>query len=182
MDFQNSIIDHYISNWGGTPLLYLWDKGPIDKLPIDFRVLEFEPTPFRNMWTYATCCMSEPVEINPIELHIFSGKKDESIIELLTSVAFYHHNTAKLNLHDTINFGRPWTQNSLCKFGYVSLPYLDGPKLENLKIEKTHKFFWLIPITEKEKQYKRTFGYEKLEESFEKGLNYLDPNRQSSVE
>src|ERR1700743_1030221 len=110
--YQQTIIDHYITNWHVEPNPYLWDKGPIEKLPFDFRVLEFPPTGRRNMWTYATCGMSQPLDENPIELHLFSSKQDVTIVELLTALTYYHRNTRPVGLAHTVNFGRAWQDNS----------------------------------------------------------------------
>lgn len=184
-EYYSQILDHYQKIWNGIANTYLWDKGPIEKLPFNFRVIEFEPNKTRRVWTYATIGMSQELDNNPIELHIFSSIRDTNIIELLTVVAYYHCNTKKIDLNNTINFGRPWQNKSLCEYGFISLPYLDGPIIENLELNgsnKLIKFYWLIPITEKEVDYKKLFGSEALENEFEKtGLDYIDPSRKSIV-
>lgn len=180
--YQEEIIDHYEGRWQNEAKPYLWDKGQFEKLPFDFRVLEFAPNKLRDMWTYATCCMSQPNDLKPIELHIFSSKRDDAIIELLTAVAYYHRNTARLGLWHTVNFGKPWQDNSICDYGFISLPYLDGPSLEDLKKSNTGiiKFYWLIPVTRNEVEFKSQFGEEALEKRFEEtGLDYINPNRVS---
>jgi hypothetical protein len=180
--YFNQIIRHYKTKWENEPNVQFWDKGPIDKLNTDFRVLEFAPTKNRSMWTYATCCMSNDEDAYPIELHLFSVKQDQSLIELLFAIAYYHKTTAKLNLHHTINFGRSWQGQSNCSFGYISLPYLDGPELETLLIDgKCVKFYWLIPITESERNYKERCGIEALENLFDNGFNYIDNSRKSLI-
>ena len=184
MTYQKEILDHYEHQWKQIPKIYLWDKGPLEKMHHDFRVLEFSPSLKRNMWTYATCCMSQEEESNPIELHIFSLKRDQTIIELLTSLSYYYKNTLKFDLWHTINFGRPWQNESVCDYGLVSLPYLDGPELENLKFNKTNlaKFYWLIPVTKSEVEYKNEYGIEALEMKFDQiGLDYVNPNRESII-
>ena len=123
----------------------------------------------------------------PIELHLFSPKKDGSLIELLTTVAYYHKNTRRLNLWHTVNFGRGWQDKSACEYGLISLPYLDGPTLEDLYLaspeEKIFKFYWLIPVTKQEVDYKKKYGIEALEQLFElQSFNYLDSNRKSVVQ
>jgi hypothetical protein len=181
--YQESIILHYQNSWNaGEPAMFLYDKGPFNKLPYDFRVLEFEPRKARNMWTYATCCMSQPEDDVPIEMHIFSLNQDRTIVELLTAIAYYHRNTKRVGLNHSINLGRPWKNNSTCSYGLISLPYLDGPKLENFLSPENNqviKFYWVIPITEKEYLYKRSYGVEALEQKFGKDFNYLNPLRQS---
>ena len=164
--------------------IYLWDKGPIENLLFNFRVLEFAPSKQRDMWTYATCCMSQLGDKKGVEVHIFSSKRDESLIELLFASAFYHRNNKKLDLWHTINFGRPWQDDSKCEYGLFSLPYLDGPDLENLTSKDNWEvnFYWLIPITKLEVEFKSKYGIELLEGKFEQvGLDYINPNRDSSI-
>lgn len=184
-DYQNKILEHYISIWGDSFKIYLWDQGPFQKLPYDFRVLEFSPHGDRTIWTYATCCMSQPEDQQPIELFIFSEIQNSELIELLTTVVYYHRNTSKLGLNHTLNFGKPWQKESKCEYGFISLPYLDGPDLENLLIHETHKqvgFYWLIPVTKAEVDFKKKFGVEALEMKFDTpGFDYVDHARKSLV-
>ncbi len=186
MDFDiNRIRKHYVNNWENIPIIKTWDKGPMQKIDDSaFHILEFTPTKEREMWTYATCGMSFGKDAQNLkELHIFSPRKDDSLVELLTGVAYYHRTTKNLDLWHTINFGRPWQDNSLCEYGLISLPYLDGPKLENMYVpeyDENMKFYWLIPITEDEVDFKSRMGVESLEEKFEeKNLDYVNPKRKS---
>ncbi len=182
-NLKNKIIDHYVDNWQNQPEVKTWPSGPMEDLDDNFSVLEFSPSNDREMWTYATCGMSNFEEENPLELHLFSNKKDESIVELLTMIAYYHRTGSNLGLEHTVNFGRSWQDDSSCSFGLVSLPYLDGPKLENLympEYDENLKFLWLIPLTEDEVNYKKEYGMEALEEKLEQQqFNYLDSNRKS---
>jgi len=186
MDYnlENKIIDHYKINWNNLPKIETWDNEKINEKISGFKVLEFSPTSERDMWTYATCGMSTLEEENPIELHIFSQTQDKKMVELLTVVAFYHREN-NLDLFHTVNFGTPWQGSSKCSYGLISLPYLDGPTLENLyldSIDENLKFYWLIPIHKDEVEYKKKYGVEELENKFdEKEFNYLDPNRDSVV-
>ncbi len=185
MDYQNSIIQHYTGFWKKNPSFYYWSEGPVTDLSPVFRVLEFPPNDIHKMWTYATCCMSNMNDPNPVELHLFSSVQDTSLTELLTIVAHYHKTGSPINLDHTINFGRPWQNRSKCEYGLVSLPYLDGPELENFELsdkQKTVKFYWLIPITKNEVEFKKLNGIEQLEQEFDnKEFNYLDPLRESVV-
>ncbi len=185
MDYQELIKCHYSDVWHQEPGIFYWDKGPANELPYDFRILEFAPYNGRQMWTYATCCMSQPDDSNKLELHLFSNVRDSSLIELLTTIAHYHRKGNMLALHHTINFGKAWQKESECSFGFVSLPYLDGPILEDFfipEIDLRVKFYWLIPITEKEREFKMQHGPEALEKKFdEMQINYVDSNRNSVV-
>jgi hypothetical protein len=161
-----------------------WSSGPVHELPERFRVLEFEPG--RDMrhwntayWIYATRCMSEETDDLPIELHLFSPFRSEEPVELLTITAYYHRTGRKLGLGHTVNFGKPWIGRSACEFGLISLPYLDGPALENMLLAaKIAKFYWLIPITEQERNYIKEHGLSVLEQKFEESnFNYADVSR-----
>lgn len=178
------VLRHYKDNWGAGYQIKRYEMGPMRTLSPDFRILEYPPTSQRKMWTYATCGMSSFDNQQPIELHIFSSIQDDNLVEILTAVSYYHMNDAKLNLNHTVNFGIPWQHGSNCSYGLISLPYLDGPSLEILKVDgsSTIHFYWLIPITLEERDYKKKHGTEALEEKFEqKGFDYLDPFRRSLV-
>jgi Suppressor of fused protein (SUFU). len=178
-DYRNEIISHYEKCWHKKPVIHTWKEGPTHKLPDNFSILEFAPLDKRDMWTYATCCMSQPSDISPIELHLFSSVKDEGLVELLTVMTYYHKNTTNLGLNHTVNFGRPWQGKSFCDHGLISLPYLDGPELEDMNATK---FYWLIPVTKEEVEYKKKYGVTALEDKFEeKGLDYINASRKGVV-
>ncbi|WP_129715462.1 suppressor of fused domain protein [Pedobacter sp. SYP-B3415] len=181
---EEHIRQHYINSWGNNFEIRKWLKGPNVKSNSQLEILEFKPTAQRMCWTYATCGMSSATQNTPVELHMFSETRDEGIIELLTAVSDYHHTGSNLSLWHTVNFGQPWQGTSRCEYGLISLPYLDGPKLETLKFnaQMTVNFYWLIPITAAEREYKIKNGVDALEEQFEKSnFNYLNPDRQSVV-
>jgi len=158
------------------------DKGPIERLNPEFFILEFSPNPIHNFWTYCTVGMSiERADTNLIELFVYSPKKDDSLVELLTICASYHRNSLPINLNHTLNIGRPWLDQSICDHAFISLPYLDGDKIEIFNFEGlTYHCYWLIPITRQERDYKIEFGSEALEQLFEeKHLDYINANRQN---
>lgn len=173
------ISDHYLERWSINPILIPFRAGPISELPKDFAVLAFPPHRERDMWTYATRCMSQKSDSERLELHMFSAKREDSIAELLTAIAHYHRTGKSLGIWDTVNFGRPWLGTSLCDHGLISLPYLDGPALEWFNLgELQARFLWLVPITHSEVVYARREGVEKLEERLERTkFNYLDASR-----
>lgn len=180
MTRRDLIKAHYSGFWNVTGKRSPFDRGPIHQLPADFCVLEFAPHGDRNMWTYATCGMSQAGDDLPIELHIFSPRKTDEVVELLYVAAHFHRTGQRLGLNHTINFGKPWISPSSCDHGFISLPYLDGPGLENGP--DNIKCYWLIPITEAELGYAMAHGANALEERFERGpFNYLDPARSSVV-
>jgi hypothetical protein len=171
---------HYEKYFGILGKRIVFEKGPKEKLGDSFSVLEFAPNKRYNFWTYCSIGMSLGREDdNLIELFVFSPRQDMAQVELITVCASYHRNVLPLNIHHTINIGRPWLDNSKCDHCFISLPYLDGDELEIFNFEqKVFHSYWLIPITEKETDYKIDKGCEALEQLFEtKGLNYLDPER-----
>jgi hypothetical protein len=129
--------------------------------------------------------MSQPQDSISLELHLFSSSESEMHVELLTAITHYHRTGKAIGLHDTVNFGREWVPGSQCEHGLISLPYLDGPALEWLRIKKTGtsvRFLWLVPITREELTLAKSQGVEALERVFEtKSLNYADPMRASVV-
>lgn len=182
-EYASIVKHHYETNWGKKYNERKLQMGPMCDLSSDFSVLEYEPNEKRTMWTYATCGMSSINFRHPIELHIYSSKQDSSIVELLTAISYYHKTENKLDVNHTVNFGKSWQANSKCTYGLISLPYLDGPALELLKINKliVH-FYWLIPIALKELEYKKAKGIEALEKEFDSSqFNYLDPMRKSVI-
>jgi hypothetical protein len=125
--------------------------------------------------------MSQPEDKVAIELHMFAPREENGIVELLFATAHFHRNKSNLDLHHTINFGRPWLDQSLLENGFISLPYLDWPKFEKISLDSEPvRFLWVIPILKQEAEFNSQHGPEKLEQRFEAvSVNYLDPNRNS---
>lgn len=183
MSWTEAISTHYTKNWNVQPAVCRFRRGAVYELPKEFKVLAFPPHSGRPLWTYATCGMSLPSDKNPVELHIFSYVQSEKIVELLFAISHFHRTGARLDLWHSVNFGRPWLSGSSCSFGLVSLPYLDGPTLENFECrEGIGKIYWLIPITEAELKLKKASGIEALEELFDtSGFVYAESTRASVV-
>jgi hypothetical protein len=182
-EYGECLIRHYETVWANSARRRHWERGPIHQLPQDFCVVEFQPSPTRNMWTYGTCCMSQIGDSSQVELHMFAPYASDLHVELLTIIAHYHRTGHMVGLGDSVNFGRPWLSGSSCSFGLISLPYLDGPEIEDLIVPELGiniKCYWLIPLTAEEVEYKKTAGVEALEQSLEESsFNYLDPKRRS---
>jgi len=185
MEYCEIIRCHYERQWSNSAKRRSWTEGPTHQLPPRFCVLEFPPVKSRRNWTYATCCMSQQDDDEPIELHLFSYVQERSLVELLTAVAHYNRTGSRLGLGHTVNFGRPWLPRSECSHGLISLPYLDGPSLEicdSQLITKPVRCLWLIPVTAREVEYAKKNGIESLEQRFEENeFNYIDPKRESIV-
>lgn len=181
--YHLGLIAHYEENWGPNYTQKAWKDSAILELNPQFTVLEFAPTEEKEMWSYATCGMSQPNDRKPIEVHIFSKKRDRNLFELLSDVALQQRRQNTIDVRNTINLGRPVQKNSFCTHALVSLPYPDGAKMEVAKIGgKETYFYWLLPITEKEADFKISCGLYDLEMLFDDPpLNYLDTKRKSVV-
>jgi hypothetical protein len=183
-NYTNKLKNHYQAFFGTKGNTLKLKKGPKEKLHSDFYILEFSQNKRHNFGVYCTVGMSiDRKDHNLLELFIFSPKQDDSIVELLTVCASYHRNLEPFNIHHTLNIGRPWLDNSICTHGFISLPYLDGNELEIFNFNgKTIHCYWLIPITEEERDYKMSNGCEALEQLFEeKQIDYLNPQRPNLI-
>ena len=181
MTTATEIEAHYLRNWGNTGVRCLFNEGPVSELSTDFAVLKFPPRADRQMWTFATRCMGEVDDAEPLELHCFSETDAAPLVEMLYAVAHFHRTGSALGLGHTVNIGRGWWEGSTLEYGLVSLPYLDGPALEYMA-GHSRRFLWLIPLYEQEAKFKREMGLEPLEEALERScFNYLDPGRPSVV-
>jgi hypothetical protein len=89
-NYNNLIRSHYERVWSSVGNSISWELGPMAKVSPNFSILRFPPRQERNMWTYATCGMSETKTERSIELHIFSSSEADELVELLTVVAYYH--------------------------------------------------------------------------------------------
>jgi hypothetical protein len=180
--YAQAIEKHYTKQWRTPMDRVRWDKGPVEELPEEFRVLVIKRS--SEMVAYATLCMSQPDDTGRLELHMLASP-DQALkphfVEMLTIIAHYHRTGSQLALGHSVNFGQPLVPESNCTHGLISLPYLDGPKLEWMANPKV-RFLWLVPITQEELAFKKTHGMEALEERFEeKQFNYLDLFRPSVV-
>ena len=68
---KNKIRLHYENIWKTEGEEIFFKKGPVKELPAGFSVFEFPAHGNREMWTYATCCMSQECDEISLELHIF---------------------------------------------------------------------------------------------------------------
>ncbi|TGL58712.1 suppressor of fused domain protein [Leptospira sarikeiensis] len=181
--YVENLISHYRKVWGSNYHLLKFDKGPIEKFPDKFQIIEFSPQGSKNYWIYATVGMSFYFPKQPIELHIFSPTKERGLLEILYSVVHFHWYERQLNLLHIVNFGKGWIKSSACSYGLIQLPYIDGPAVEIFNFEPYEVHcYWLLPITENERDFKKKYGFDSLVEIFEKKqINYIDPNRNSLV-
>jgi hypothetical protein len=161
----------------------IWTVGPTWKVPSTFRVVEFTPGPKSDFWIYASIGAWEGQSESRLEFFIIAPAQDVRHVELLTMTAWYHR-SQRLGLGHTFPIGEPWLPGSSCNVMLVSHPYTFGPELETccLTPDDHLHFFWLLPITAKERQFKVREGLEALEQRFEEcALEYWLPERDSVV-
>jgi hypothetical protein len=119
-----AIEGHYDSHWGRVVSRHRWHAGPAHELPAGFEVLRFAR---RDAQCYATSCMSQPADDEPLELHLLApaapSVRDE-LVELLTAVAHDHRTGHRLGVTHSVDFGRPWLAGATSSFGLLSLRWL----------------------------------------------------------
>jgi suppressor of fused protein SUFU len=161
-----------------------WAKSYVSELYPDFRVLEVKPGPKDRNWNYVSSGTWEVAQEGAglTEFTIITDKPGVRQIQILTMNHPYHrdHN---LMVGDSYALGEPWVKDSNCTHMLVSLPYPYGPDFELCAIDDSHlHIYWLLPITEREHDYKVRNGAEALEEVFEtQGLEYWKTKRKSVI-
>jgi hypothetical protein len=176
-NYHAELTRHCERTWGAC-VRDIRPSRPRNQLEDAFRVLVFQHRKSK-LWIYATCGIArEPAPA--LELHLFSPVDTDAHVELLSAVADYHR-AVPLGLGHTVNIGRPWLPDSACTFGLISLPYVDGPAIEDFTAAAC-KCYWLVPITEAERDFKKANGLEVLEQRFQSAkLAYWRPDRKSVV-
>lgn len=184
--YEATLLRHYHRVWKGATFVAedeVVQKGArYEELPAGFRVyrsVDARPSAI----TYATVGMSGTETALGIELYLLAPEPSKFLPVILASVAWYHHQHHALGVGHVVNFGYPWFEKSRCSRGLLSLPYLDGPDLENYSDGSvTRQILWLIPITEAERELRIESGLEALEEQFDyTQFNYLNPWRPCTV-
>lgn len=161
-----------------------WTESYVLDLYPYFSVLEIEPGPIAGNWNYVSSGTWEMAQEGAglTEFTIITDKPGLRQIQILTMNQVYHrdHN---LILGDSYALGEPWVKGSNCTHILISLPYPYGPGFEQCAIGDGHlHIYWLLPITEREHDYKVRNGADALEEVFEtKGLEYWKTKRKSVI-
>ena len=161
---------------------YQWMLVPAREEMPNLRVVEFAPGPRLNLWVYATVGAWESSTDHCLEFVLVAPKQDQRHVELMTMAAWYHKHEV-LGKEHTFPIGQPWLPGSHCNCFLVSLPYPFGPELEICNLSDGHlHFFWLLPITTEEREFKAREGQEALEQKFDAaGLKYWNVRRKSVI-
>jgi hypothetical protein len=157
--------------------------GPIASIVPEFTVVRVAPGPKTRFWTYLSLGASlAPHGDARLEFLFLAPFPSDRMVDLLAWSVHYHYGH-QLGLGHTMPIGEPWLSQSSCDHLLVSRPYPLGPGLEVCPLTSGHAHvFWLVPITEAERNYKRAHGTEALETLFEeRGLQYWAPDRESLV-
>lgn len=160
-----------------------WEDGPIVELLPEYKVLKVSPGPLINLfWTYVSIGSWPLFGDSRLEFVILANDDSDKYVERLAMTTYYH-SLHRLGLGHTFPLGEPWVEASKCECCLVSLPHPLGDQFEVCEIGDGHvHFFWLLPITENERQYKIDKGLEALEVRFEeKSLEYWNNKRESVV-
>lgn len=161
-----------------------WALGPMTDTIPGFRVLCAAPGSRTNCWTYLSVGAStiEHEDGGLLEFFIISPVEDLRLVELVSMAAWYHRNNT-LGFGHTFPIGEAWLGKSQCDHFLVSTPYPFGPELEICDFSDGHiHLFWLLPITESERDFKVAHDLETLEQKFEDaGLEYWNVSRPAVV-
>lgn len=177
--YSDRLLDHYEYFFDIDYTGIRLDLDILEELDEEFCILKFPPTEQREVWAYATLCMSNDDDIAPIELYMYSATENDTIIEILTNIAYFHKTESTLEETHVIEFCQPWHEESDCKYGLICPPYIDGPEFEECG---NISCYWLLPITKQEAEYRVEFGMDELEEKFASDeFDFLDYNRNSMI-
>lgn len=180
-EYHSGLRAHYATHFGELLGEHAPTKGPIHELPSGFVILQFKKG--ESKFVFATAGMA-PARTPPIELHLLATEIEPSRpVELLSVTAHFHTTGRALDLGHTVNFGEPCVSGSPSDHALVSLPYPFGADLENFDHgELSVGCYWLLPITEPERDLKKREGLDTLEERLDSaGIPAWDMRRGSAV-
>jgi hypothetical protein len=182
---QSDIEAHYDAFfYGHTMIEHQWSIGPTIEIMPDFRVREYPPGPRSQLVTYVSVGASSirNSAADRLEFAILSRDSDLRCVELITILSWFH-STTPLGAGHTFNIGEPWKPGSSCDHLLISIPYPLGPDFRvcNLHDDLVH-FYWLLPITKSEHDYKISNGLDALESLFDEAeFDFSDPFREPVV-
>ena len=162
----------------------VWSRGPILDVSPNFEVAVISPGPRVGLWGYCSVA-SAPTATHDgsrLEFILLSEGRVERNVEILAMVSHYHA-TIGLDVGHTLAIGQDWQAGSSLDSILVSLPYPLGPEFGKCQCQRSNvRLLWLLPITSRERQYKKDNGVEALESKFDEvHLDYWNSQRASVV-
>ena len=145
------------------------------------QVMIAPPGPHTSLWTYvslgAHAARGREAE-RAHEAFLLAPEASDAHVQLVSRVA-----SGRLAVGETPALGRPWLPGSACTHVLLCTPYPFGPALEHC--DGAHgpvQVLWMLPITERERDYRLAHGLDALEQRFEAvGLDHACPGRASVV-
>jgi hypothetical protein len=165
----------------------VWTLGSWAREHPEFRVLEHAPSGRAQPWIYVSAGTAHLRSVGGVghEYVIRTRTQEKLMVELLAMVASYSVREDG-GLHDghTVPIGRSWVEGAEADHLYVNKPYFACPDFAALRIDDsfTVQFLWLVPITEREKEWRHEHGQEDFEQLLEDyEVTPEDPTRRSAV-
>ena len=167
--------------------------GPLDEKimhsanlkDIHVDIYQFRPNSERPHWTLITGAMSDLPQYIPknaegisprAEIMMYVKEPQDWMFNVLKGLAKMPFNDKTyLHWYHTVPNGQPMTAkpSELTSFFFLP-PYFEDPKFDNLHIDGDKvDILWMIPITEREREYAIENGSQALEEVFKKAE--MDP-------
>jgi hypothetical protein len=187
-DLASQALNHHLEHFFiGHTVSRVARKLPHGRLP-DFSVYEISPGQKFNGWLYVTdgCwMMGESSQGHGLEFCLAVNQKSERQVVLLSMLAHYHagYRSHYLDLGHTVPIGEPWSVGSVLNHELIALPYSLGTEFEHYEWGSGHgRILEVIPISERERDYKVKHGLEALESRFEKAsIDFTNPLRKSVI-
>jgi hypothetical protein len=138
------------------------------------------------LWTYVTLgCWDAAHDERQLgsEFVLIAPEPSDRHARTLAMVAFYNAGPEhqRLEVGDTLSLGEPWAEAAAADHLLLSLPYPFGATFEWCHWrDGSARLVWLLPITEREHEFKRERGLDALEQRFDEvRLEYWSPSRAS---
>lgn len=172
---DNKVLEHYIRRWGKPITIHTFDSAEVSPSIRPLYIAVFS-LPGDGLAMYASIGMSRAgmldSETNTIHYaEIFMGVYEhfESLPKIMAMLATYPHNEKTFVAPEhTIPLGMPIVQNSSLTSVLFAIAYFDPPWFRGLDVDGKHiQFLWVIPLTEREREFKTKTGWNALGQMFE---------------
>jgi hypothetical protein len=162
----------------------MWTLGSWPREHPEFRALELAPPGGDQPWIYVSAGAAHLRRFDGVghEYVIRTWQQDRLMVELLSMVAAY--STREDHDGHTVPIGGPWVEGAEADHLYFNKPYFVSRDFAGLRIDDAFslRFLWLVPITEREKEWRHEHGQEAFEQWLEEHhVRPEDPARRSSL-